>query len=60
MGNEQGYPPDIYKVGMTTEVDVGDRVVALNDSGSNYPTDNGANWELHEHFVFENAGPTLT
>ena len=50
-----GYAPDIYKIGMTTEVNVGDRVAALNDLGSNYPTANGANWELHEHFVFESA-----
>lgn len=45
-----GYGPNIYKVGKTTEVDVQSRISALNDSGSNYPTTNGQNWELVDEF----------
>ena len=45
-----GYGPNIYKVGKTTEAEVQSRVAALNDSGSNYPTDNGENWELIDQF----------
>ncbi|MDE2907337.1 MAG: hypothetical protein OXQ28_14780 [Acidobacteriota bacterium] len=47
-----GYDPDIYKVGKSTEADVTSRVDALNDAGSNYPTANGENWELVDHFEF--------
>lgn len=59
-----GYGRDIYKVGKTTEEDVQSRVAALNDSGSNYPTANGENWEMVDQFslasqeqmdVFEDA-----
>ena len=46
-----GYGPNIYKVGKTTEEDVQSRVAALNDSGSNYPTANGENWELVDQFT---------
>ena len=49
-----GYGPHIYKVGKTTEEDVGSRISALNDAGSNYPTSNGENWELVDHFEFAN------
>ncbi len=49
-----GYGPLIHKVGKTTEGDVQSRVAALNDTGSNYPTDNGENWELVDHFTFAN------
>ena len=45
-----GYDPNIYKVGKTTDVDVQSRVAALNDSGSNYPTADGENWELIDQF----------
>ena len=45
-----GYGPNIYKLGKTTEEDVQSRVAALNDSGSNYPTANGENWELVDQF----------
>jgi len=45
----------VYKIGRTTEPDVGDRVSALNSPGSNYPTANGADWEIQEQFVFANA-----
>lgn len=47
-----GYGPHIYKVGKTTEGDVESRVSALNDAGSNYPTSNGEDWELVDHFEF--------
>lgn len=47
-----GYDPDIYKVGKTTEADVQSRIYALNDAGSNYPTADGENWELVNHFEF--------
>ena len=50
-----GYGPDIYKVGKTTEEDVHSRVAALNDSGSNYPTANGENWELVDQFSLASA-----
>ena len=50
-----GYGPDIYKVGKTTEEDVQSRVAALNDSGSNYSTANGENWELVDHFNLASA-----
>ncbi len=50
-----GYPQDTYKVGLTTEENVGDRVASLNDPGSNYATANGADWEVHHQFEFENA-----
>ena len=49
-----GYGPQIYKVGKTTEPDVQSRVESLNDEGSNYQTANGENWELVDHFAFEN------
>ena len=49
-----GYDPNIYKVGKTTEADVTSRVDALNDAGSNYPTANGENWVLVDHFEFAN------
>ena len=49
-----GYGPHIYKVGKTTEEDVESRISALNDAGSNYPTSNGENWELVDHFEFAN------
>lgn len=49
-----GYPPDVYKVGRTTEAYVKDRISALNDGDSNYLTDNGENWELHQQFEFQN------
>ena len=47
-----GYGPHIYKVGKTTEEDIESRVSALNDAGANYPTSNGENWELVDHFEF--------
>ncbi len=50
-----GYPPGTYKIGMTTETSVMDRIEALNDVGSNYPTANGANWSRHDQFEFETA-----
>ena len=50
-----GYPPDTFKIGMTTEGHVGDRITALNNSGSNYTTADGAEWELHQQFEFNNA-----
>lgn len=50
-----GYAPNVYKVGKTTEEDVGSRVAALNDSGSNYPTANGENWDLIDHFSLASA-----
>ena len=50
-----GYSSDIYKVGMTTEENVVDRIVSLNDTGSNYATANGADWQIHSQFEFENA-----
>ena len=46
--------PHIYKVGKTTEEDVQSRIAALNDAGSNYPTANGENWELVDHFNLAN------
>lgn len=49
-----GYDPNIYKVGKTTEADAQSRVDALNDAGSNYPTVNGENWVLVDHFKFAN------
>ena len=49
-----GYDRDIYKVGKTTEADVQSRIASLNDPGSNYPTANGENWELVDHFTFAN------
>ena len=51
-----GYDPDIHKVGKTTEADVQSRVDALNDAGSNYPTANGENWALVDHFQFASQG----
>ena len=47
-----GYDPGIYKVGKTAEADVTSRVDALNDAGSNYPTANGEDWVLVDHFEF--------
>ena len=49
-----GYEPHIYKVGKTTEEDVQSRIAALNDSGSNYLTANGENWELVDQFSLAN------
>ena len=49
-----GYEPHIYKVGKTSEEDVQSRIAALNDSGSNYPTANGENWELVHQFSLAN------
>ena len=50
-----GYDPKIYKIGMTTQDDVRDRVAGLNAPGSNYPTGNGEDWELYQRFEFEDA-----
>ncbi len=50
-----GYPPEVYKVGRTTETNVKDRISALNDGDSNYPTTNNENWELHQQVELESA-----